>query len=82
MIRINQLKLSIDYTEAQLVSAICNAMRIKPSDIKSYTVIKRSLDSRNKQLKYVLSAAVELKREDAYLAKNKRPKHTLFRLAQ
>lgn len=72
MIRINQLKLSIDYTEAQLVGAICNAMRIKPPDIKSYTVIKRSLDSRNKQLKYVLSAAVELKREEAYLAKNKK----------
>ncbi len=71
MIRLNQLKLPVGYSEIQLDKAVYSALRLKASDVKSYRIIKRSLDSRNKQLKYVISVAVELKREDAYLAKNK-----------
>lgn len=71
MIRLNQLKLPVGYTDIQLDNAVYSALRLKASDVKSYKIIKRSLDSRNKQLKYVLSVAVELKNERAYLGKNK-----------
>ena len=71
MIRLNQLKLPVGYTDIQLGNAVYSALRLKASDVKSYKIIKRSLDSRNKQLKYVLSVAVELKNERAYLGKNK-----------
>lgn len=72
MIRLNQIKLPIGYSDVQLDAAVYSALRLKASDVKSYRVIKRSLDSRNKQLKYVLSVAVELRRQDIYLQKNKK----------
>lgn len=71
MIRLNQLKLPVGYTDIQLDNAVYSALRLKACDVKSYKIIKSSLDSRNKQLKYVLSVAVELKNERAYLSKNK-----------
>lgn len=72
MIRLNQIKLPVGYTEPELANAVYQALRLKPKDVAGYTVIKRSLDSRNKQLKYVLSVGVELKQEKQYLAKNKK----------
>lgn len=71
MIRLNQIKLPVGYTQSQLDNAVYSALRLRAGDVKGYKIIKRSLDSRNKQLKYVLSVAVELKKEDAYLARNK-----------
>lgn len=72
MIKLNQLKLPVDYSEIQLANAVYQALRVKPSEVASYRIIKRSLDSRNKQIKYVLSVAVELRQEKQYLAKNKK----------
>lgn len=72
MIRLNQIKLSVGYSEIELSNAICQALRLKSKDVASYKIIKKSLDSRNKQLKYVLSVAVELKQEKLYLSKNKK----------
>lgn len=72
MIRLNQLKLPVGYSEPELENAIYQALRVRPKEVASYKIIKRSLDSRNKQLKYVLSVGVELRQEKQYLAKNKK----------
>lgn len=71
MIRLNQLKLPINYSEIQLANVISNTLRLKASEVASYKVIKRSLDCRNKQPKYILSVAVELKNQKAFLSKHK-----------
>lgn len=57
MIRINQIKLPVQHTEQDLQKAICKVLR-KP-EIKTYTIIKQSLDARDKQ-KLHYSYSVEI----------------------
>jgi hypothetical protein len=60
MIRINNIKLSIDYKEPDIRKKICAALRV--SDIQSWKLVRRSIDCRDKQkLHYVISVDVSLK---------------------
>ena len=58
VIRINNIKLKPDHTEAELLKAVKKALRLKNNcDIKS-DIIKRSIDARHKRhnfLMYLLS---------------------------
>ena len=61
MIKIDQLKLEVSASENQLNSAIAKKLRINEKDIKSYQVLKRSIDARKKpNLFYVYSVAVDM----------------------
>ncbi|QFJ55596.1 NAD(P)/FAD-dependent oxidoreductase [Pseudobutyrivibrio xylanivorans] len=61
MIKIDQLKLSISASENQIKDAIIKKLRIKDSDLKKYSILKRSIDARKKpDLFYVYSVLVEL----------------------
>ncbi len=61
MIKIDQLKLDVSVSENQLNSAIAKKLRINEKDIKSYHILKRSIDARKKpNLFFVYSVAVEL----------------------
>lgn len=57
MIRINQIKLPVQHTEQDLQKAICKVLRKR--EIKTYTIIKQSLDARDKQ-KLHYSYSVEI----------------------
>ncbi|WP_019529770.1 NAD(P)/FAD-dependent oxidoreductase [Dasania marina] len=66
MLRINELKLPLNHTEQDLTAAIIEKLAIKPSELQSFSVFKRSYDARKKanilliyQLDVVLSASLE-----------------------
>lgn len=66
MLRINELKLPLHHAENDLPEAIVAFLKIKPADLLSFSMFKRSYDARKKdniqliyQLDVELSAAVE-----------------------
>lgn len=72
MIKI-QLKLHVGYTLPDLERELASTLRISPSEVEEYRIIKKSIDSRDKRrIHYVLSVAVKLRAEGKYLAKNKK----------
>ncbi len=75
MIRINQLKLDIHHTEAELKAKVCKALRIREDALLSCTVRKQSLDARRKpQLSYVYTVDVTVKKESEIKKRMKRQK--------
>lgn len=61
MIRINELKLPLDYTENDLKKAAANAIKVDPSKISSVTLAKRSVDARKKDsIKFTAAVDVAL----------------------
>lgn len=75
MLRINQLKLKVIHSKAELETAICKALRISREQILQYKIIKRSTDARKKDniiYSYVVDVAVT--NESSVLNKNKNNK--------
>ncbi len=57
MIRINELKLPLNHSDADLPVAICARLKLKPEQLIEFTVFKRGVDARKKsdiQLIYTL----------------------------
>ncbi|MEL6249306.1 MAG: NAD(P)/FAD-dependent oxidoreductase [Cyanobacteria bacterium J06627_15] len=48
MLRLTEIKLPLDHTDADLQTAILKKLRIEASDLNSYTVFKRSYDARKR----------------------------------
>ncbi|MEM9153348.1 MAG: hypothetical protein AAGB19_23235, partial [Cyanobacteria bacterium P01_F01_bin.3] len=48
MLRLKELKLPLDHTEADLKAAILQKLKITEADLTSYSVFKRSYDARKK----------------------------------
>jgi uncharacterized FAD-dependent dehydrogenase len=60
MIRLTELKLPLDHTEAALPELIARTLGIAGSDLLSYTLYKRSYDARMKKLLLVYICDVEV----------------------
>lgn len=74
MIRLHQLKLNIDHTEADLRRKLLKTLHVKEDALLSYQIEKQSLDARKKpQISYVYTVAVHLKNEKDILKKNRNP---------
>ncbi len=70
MIKINQIKLSVNHTEEQLFQSILQALRVKDSDILNWYIEKQSIDARKKpNIFYIYSICVELLNEAKFLPK-------------
>lgn len=70
MIRINQIKLPIEHTDAQLRKKVCKALRISEKQILELSVAKRSIDARKKpELQYIYSVDVTVENEASVLKK-------------
>ena len=70
MIRVRQVKVHIDSNN--LVKKIATKLNIKESDIKSYKIIKESIDARDKNnIFYIYEVDVEVLNEEVILKKNK-----------
>ena len=57
MIRINELKLPLNHSDADLPAAICTRLKLQPEQLRQFTVFKRGVDARKKsdiQLTYTL----------------------------
>lgn len=64
MIRISQLKLPLNHSRKMMEEKICQQLKIKDSDLISWTIIKRSVDARKKpELKFVYTVDVETEKE-------------------
>lgn len=68
MLRLSELKLPLDHSEAALVAAICRRLRLQPEQLRSHRLVKRSVDARRRgaiqlvyslDLELALSAAAE-----------------------
>jgi hypothetical protein len=49
MLRISNIKLSIDHTEGDLVQALCGRLSISPEELLRYDIRKQSVDARKKR---------------------------------
>ena len=77
MIRINQLKLNIKHSEADLKEKILKTLCISEDSLLSYEIKKQSLDARRKpELYYVYAVDVKVdvyKRQIMYMAERLQP---------
>jgi len=61
MLRINELKLSLDYNEQDLLNAASKALRVSSENIKSLSVAKQSVDCRKKSdIRFIFTVDVEI----------------------
>ncbi len=68
MIRVQDIKLSIDEKQEVLKSKVAKKLKIKPSDIISYTIFKEAIDARKKEdIKFVYTVDVETPKEAVLL---------------
>ncbi|MEH6346248.1 MAG: NAD(P)/FAD-dependent oxidoreductase [Bermanella sp.] len=71
MLRINELKLPLNHSEAELSAAIVKKLTINAEELKGFSVFKRSYDARQKSnifLIYQLDVNLDKAREEAVLA--------------
>jgi len=62
VLRLSELKLPLDHSEADLVLAVCQRLRISPAQLKGHRLVKRSVDARKRQaIALVYSLDLDLK---------------------
>ncbi|HEY0491616.1 MAG TPA: NAD(P)/FAD-dependent oxidoreductase [Telluria sp.] len=78
MLRINELKLPLDHTEADLDAAVLARLAIGKDSLRGYTVFKRSYDARKRSAILLIYALdVDLADEATVLARMKHDLHVL-----
>jgi uncharacterized protein len=76
MLRLSEVKLSLDRTEADIQSAILKKLSIAPQDLIRYTVFKRSYDARKRgAVSFVYVIDVETTKEKQLLQRFKKDPH-------
>ena len=62
MLRLNELKLPLNHSDADLTVALCRRLKLAPGQLLSQRVVKRSVDARKKQaIRLTYSLEFELK---------------------
>ena len=67
MLRIQQLKLPIRHTPEELKNKIIKTLRIRADMLTGFRIVRRSLDARGGELKYVYVIDAEVKKESSVL---------------
>lgn len=76
MLRLSELKLSLDHDPADLAPAICRRLKIDAASLRNVTVVRRSVDARRRdQIALVYSVDVEVEDEAALLRRARRDPH-------
>jgi uncharacterized FAD-dependent dehydrogenase len=61
VLRLSELKLPLDHTDAELTAAVCRRLRLKPEQLRSHRLVKRSVDARrHRPIRLVYSLDLEL----------------------
>jgi uncharacterized FAD-dependent dehydrogenase len=61
VLRLSELKLPLDHTDTELTAAICRRLRLKPEQLRSHRLVKRSVDARrHRPIRLVYSLDLEL----------------------
>jgi len=79
MLRLTEVKLPLDHTEADIQSAILKKLRLAPDDLLRYTVFKRSFDARKRgavSLVYILD--LETPKQQKLLQRFKNDPHVML----
>ena len=66
MLRLSELKLPLDHTEEELAAAVCRRLRLRPEQLRSHRLVRRSVDARRKGqifLVYCLDLDLDLDRD-------------------
>ena len=80
MLRISQLKLPVEHTEAQLKKKLLKTAHIKEQDLKQFFIRKRSVDGRKKpELYYVYTVDLIVANEEHVKKKFPKGNYKLFR---
>ena len=80
MLRLTDIKLSLDHPKSDLEAAILKKLEVQPEDLFGYSVFKRSYDARRKNdIKLIYSLTVEVRREKEIL--RRKYKDNTIRLA-
>ncbi|MDR2465494.1 MAG: hypothetical protein LBD38_04375 [Streptococcaceae bacterium] len=70
MLRISQIKLSIDEPTEQLLGLVCKKLQIKESEVKAFRIYKESIDARKSNMIYfIYTVDVSVEMEDKILDK-------------
>ena len=76
MLRLAEIKLPLDHTDDDLYTAILKKLRLKTSDIKRYTVFKRSYDARKREdIRLVYIIDIETPKQKQLLSRFKKDPH-------
>lgn len=79
MIRIDNIKLPVDYSEKALRNAICDSLKLSSGEISEITIYKRSLDARKKDnIHYIFSVLVTLKNDKSFKFNPKKHKDVSY----
>lgn len=77
MIRVQDIKLSLDESKELLREKVAKKLKIKPADIKHLTIFKEAVDARKKEdIKLVYTVDIETTKDEKLLAKNPQLKQT------
>jgi uncharacterized protein len=76
MLRLSEVKLPLEHTDADIQSAILKKLSIAPKDLIRYTIFKRSYDARKKgAVSFVYIIDIETTREQQLLQRFKKDPH-------
>jgi uncharacterized protein len=76
MLRLSEVKLPLEHTEADIQSAILKKLSIAPKDLIRHTIFKRSYDARKKgSVSFVYIIDIETTREQQLLQRFKKDPH-------
>lgn len=74
MIRIQQVKVPLKHTEADVLKKACKMLRLKEQEVLSYKIVRQSVDARKKtELSYVYTIDLKVSQEDKLLKKSNVP---------
>ena len=72
MLRLSNLSLPLDYTEAALRALVAKKLKISPEQLTGCTLVRRSVDARDKgDVHFVVSVDLSAKNEEALLKRNR-----------
>ncbi len=74
MIRVSEIKLTINDELDQLEGQIVKKLKIKPSDLEAYNIYKESIDARKNEIKFVYTVDCKVKNEKDLLKRAKQLK--------
>lgn len=63
MLKVTGIKLHINHTDEDLLKKIADELKVRLKDIKEYKIIRKSIDARKGQVKYIYSVNVLVKNE-------------------
>lgn len=80
MIRISQLKLPVVHTEEDLLKKAAKTLRISPDLIRSWRIVKKSVDARKKgEILFIYTLDLETEREKQTAERGKSPQISLVK---